>query len=414
MYSKKHYCIPNARIREPVFNKVRVNNSYEMTRPAFRAGTVKTVSNPRIQLPENVRTGLGNRTIIRSNFTAPDIRGRDPVDFDKLNTINMTQFGNKVSLSDKTINDLLRVNLPDPTDFSWLAEKKRLEDLGMPDKLPFGRKQRTIPKRINFGQAKLDLDSSINAINQAVANNMTESRLERANLGATIASQFSDLAKINKINERQLRILSDAVKRLRLSKDWRGNGFTHRIWTERQLKLNSGPVIMFLLSNIPDDRTPIKPILSWNRVSNKYIPVGLQQLFSMNKNKLVLDLQNRALIPADEAKSMILNRGVDSGIFDDNPLGIPPPPPKPSNIDLKSFVSPELRNKLGRPSDDELLKILKGRSYEDLLNAYRKANLKAPQNLVAIVKQRPDPLHGIDPDILRLNAAAAEEEKDNP
>ena len=65
------------------FNPIRVNNSFALERPSYRAGTTKTVP-VNVPMPQKIRGGIGNRNITRINFTAPAVRPRDPVDFSQI------------------------------------------------------------------------------------------------------------------------------------------------------------------------------------------------------------------------------------------------------------------------------------------------------------------------------------------
>jgi hypothetical protein len=121
-----------SRMRRTDFNPVRVNNKWQMDRRAFLANTTKT-SDERVSMPPNFRSGTGNDELRRRNFLAPKIYARDPVDFDKINAINLAQFGQKVRLSQQSLADLMSVEVPDNRDLSWIAEFNRRKALGETD-----------------------------------------------------------------------------------------------------------------------------------------------------------------------------------------------------------------------------------------------------------------------------------------
>ena len=72
-----------------------------ITRPAFRAGTVIIKDYTDVQLPTDIRSGLGNYHMIRENFIAPSLIPRTAVDFDKLNAQDLESQGIKVQLGEK-------------------------------------------------------------------------------------------------------------------------------------------------------------------------------------------------------------------------------------------------------------------------------------------------------------------------
>ena len=47
------------------------------------------------------------------------------VDFDRLQAIDIELEGSKVQLSDKSIDEIFKIQIPDPTDVKWIAEKTR-------------------------------------------------------------------------------------------------------------------------------------------------------------------------------------------------------------------------------------------------------------------------------------------------
>ena len=367
------------------FNPIRVNNSFALERPSYRAGTTKTVP-VNVPMPQKIRGGIGNRNITRINFTAPAVRPRDPVDFKKLDAVNLTQFGSKVQLSDKTINDLLRVSVPDPQDFAWIAEKNRLTAMGDPSK-PFGRPQRTIQKRINFGQATLGFNEGLSAIRQAVDAGRATSMADRAQLGVQVAAILSNFADLKKMTERQLRDMTLAVSKLKIPRNWKSAGFEHRLWTGNEFPSEKGPIIMYLLSNIPEGLTASQPIASFNEGDGVFRPVSLLKVFQMNSApKRVLDLEKRQLIPVAMAKSMVVNRGVDNGIFEGLPVAKRAPAQAgPSGADLARFVNVELRAVPAfRGMDWE--KQLEGAEYSDVLDLYTDRGLKPPDELRRIIQ----------------------------
>lgn len=97
---------------------------FNINRPGFRAGTMLPNTGD-VSLPKNRRTGLGNYNISRNNFLSPPIRGRDTLDFDRLQAQEIENAGVKVQLGDSTLEKLFKIQIDDPTDLSWIEEKKK-------------------------------------------------------------------------------------------------------------------------------------------------------------------------------------------------------------------------------------------------------------------------------------------------
>jgi hypothetical protein len=385
----------NIGMRQPNFSRVRVNNIHTLQRPSYRAGTKSTPNVRTVELPPQIRSGIGNRNITRINFTAPRISARNPVDFDKLNAVNLAQFGNKVQLSDKTINELIRVNVPDERDFAWLAEKRRLVALGS-DALPFGRKQREVQKRINFGKASLGLQDSIAAVSAAVDSGIIENRTQQVAMGVELAKILSSVLNVEKLSNAQMAKLTAAASRLSIPKNWRAS-FSHRFWTASQIRDKSGELALYLLSTFGTaaGRSPNKPLMSYNSGSKNYVPMGLQAMFIQAPKKgadqRILDIQTGNIEPISRVLPAI-RAGEDGGRIDGKPLAPPksksrPPPLPPKSAgrpDLKRFISAELRAEL-KLDDDEII-MLVGNSLIKLHDLYDSEGVAKPADLVQAVR----------------------------
>jgi hypothetical protein len=77
-------------------------NQFKIDRKAFMAGSelkmndLNTSNNSIDKI--NRRIGQGNREIVRPSFMAPTIHARLPIDFDKLQAMDIAEFGAKVQL----------------------------------------------------------------------------------------------------------------------------------------------------------------------------------------------------------------------------------------------------------------------------------------------------------------------------
>lgn len=319
---------PNTR-PPPRFNKVRVYNANEIGRPAMRAGTTATKASdvPRLV---NRRGGVGNYNIKRVNFTAPELKPRAVIDFGRLASVNTSQFGQKVQLSDKTLDKLFRVSIPDPTDKAWLAEKERLLLIGRTDK-PFGREQRTIRKRINFGEQSQGAKTDISLIQSAINEGFARTREERALLGAKISQLLANTEEVKKLNQSQVDALVKAIGKVRLSPDW-WNSFPKRIYSGFEYMKDGndtlrGNINMFILAHVRGDRSNLQPLESWNSVQKKFLPAQITLLNKMRADNKFIDLATSRVITFLQSAELV-EAGVDGGSFinnDGNPETYNPP-----------------------------------------------------------------------------------------
>ena len=148
-----------------VFKK-KIVNQFNINRPAYRSATSTIDKMGSVHLPQNERTGIGNRTIIRPNFISPPIKGREVLNFEKLQATDIEQSGIKVQLGDKTIEKLFKVYINDPTDVKWIEEKNRRLQAGETEEEiernpPQGRPQRKVSKMTNFGAQGLSIQDKI-------------------------------------------------------------------------------------------------------------------------------------------------------------------------------------------------------------------------------------------------------------
>ena len=113
---------------------------------------------------------MGNRTIIRQNFDAVEIKPRAVPDFDGIRAIDIENNGTTIQLSDKTLGELFTSKVPDHTDLQWITEKNRIVAIltaqGMSKQeieheldinKPLGREQRKIKSTSNFITRRWDI-----------------------------------------------------------------------------------------------------------------------------------------------------------------------------------------------------------------------------------------------------------------
>lgn len=323
------------------FIKTKQGQPFSIQRPSFKSGTVVEPDIPVKRLGSNDRDGMGNRRIVRNNFIAPEIRGREVLNFEKLQATDIEQAGIKVQLGDKTIEKLFKVQVGDPTDRTWLEEKTRRLAAGeteeqLRENPPLGRPQRTIHKMVNFGAQGLSVDNKIESIKAALEQGNADNRNEMAQVIAQTALILGNLANLRNITQVGMNNLRQVINRMFVPKHWRAMGFTHRIFSLDQYREQAGLINLFILSNLsnlPEGRTFEEPLISFDADGNI---VGRTSFVNMVQNlssKILggrrrpgryLDLQTKAIIPLNVAVDLV-NSGVDNGQLNgQNPPAGPP------------------------------------------------------------------------------------------
>lgn len=301
-----------------------------ITRPAFRAGTVIIKDYTDVQLPIDIRSGLGNYTLIRENFVAPPLMPRAAVDFDKLNAQDLEAQGIKVQLGERTIEQLFKTYVKDKTDVEWLNESNRRRTAGeTPEQLrnnpPFGREQRKVSKITNFADQSVDLDTKLNRISSSVRQGRDETKVEMANIAAEVARILTDVGNLDAMTSTQLAAISAVINRMSLPKSPQTAGFTNRIFTIRQYRAQQGLINLFLLSNVDQNRSLEEPLLS-SQPNGTFTTMRISSMVSAlqrpGTGARYLDILNRTVISQSEAYALA-NGGVDNGKIDDQdpPVG---------------------------------------------------------------------------------------------
>lgn len=317
------------------FTKTKEGRAFSLQRPSFKAGTIEP-NKPVPRLGKNDRKGLGNRDITRNNFIAPEIKGREALNFERLQAQDIETGGIKVQLGDKTIEKLFKVNVPDPSDRKWLEEKTRRLAAGETEEQleqnpPLGRPQRTIKKMMNFGAQGLNVNDKIELVKSAVEQGNADNRNEMARMIANTAQILNNIANLRNINNAGLNNLRQAIRRMAIPKHWRAMGFPHRYYTSQQYLQNAGLINLFLLSNLQDypDRTFNEPIHSFNIGANAHDSMSVANLATLlkkrgNTKSKILDLQSRAVYHQEDVVPLV-NAGQDDGKLNgqDPPAGPP-------------------------------------------------------------------------------------------
>jgi hypothetical protein len=300
------------------FQKEKQGKIFEFKRPAFKSGIEKTKqSNPHFK---NIRTGTGNYNIQRNNFIAPGIKGREVIDFEKLQLQDIETAGIKVQLGDKTLQQLFGIQVDDKTDKAWIDEYNRRKAAGESDAQinampPFGRPQRKVNKNVNFASQGLALDDKLELLKTAMSSNHIENQAELAKISTSVALILGDQRTLEALTTNNLNEIRNIANRLNIPLDYVSAGFTERIVSWEQYQLNMGVINLFLLRVAPQNRVnyPVK-----NEAGTKYIKITSILGTLKGKDGRYLDLLERQIISQDRAKELA-DAGIDNGTLNDIP-----------------------------------------------------------------------------------------------
>jgi hypothetical protein len=324
---------------QPSFQKMKTGSIFEFNRPAFRANT-NPIRDPIKDFDMstlNRRGGIGNNTIIRQNFLAPDPAARSAYDFEIQDKIRRQQEGLNVKLSDKTISDLFKVVTVDPSDKEWLNEYNRRLGAGETEEQlkafpPLGRPQRPLTKMVNFAEASnvssLNLTQKLDLLLTAVKS--APSVVDPAKILADIWLVVDNIEKFSDTNFEALAAIlrkSGAVDRD--PRVYFGARY-HRFWSRRQYLESKAKVDTFILANNTTGSAS-RPL-----VGTLGDPVKLESLITtlgLPREKILddsgddvtgpgdafyFDIVNLSIIDYDDVCDQV-NTGIDSGLIDDQP-----------------------------------------------------------------------------------------------
>ena len=333
------------------FVKHKSGKGFMFQRPTFKSGIENIDENNKKNVNiENKRTGIGNYNIVRNNYLASPIRGREAIDFEKLQLQDIQDAGVKVQLGDKTLEKLFGIQVEDKTDKSWIDEKDRRLAAGETEAQinanpPFGRPQRKVRKNVNFASQGLALDDKLELIKSAIQNNNVETKEELAEITARISIILGEMNSLEQLTEQQIAETKVLINRLNVPKNYITAGLKHRIWSWKEYQDDMGLVNLFLLNKAPKQfvNYPVINDISKKRIKLSSILPTLKAGGAANQEKY-LDLASGFIISKDDAIDLA-NQGVDNGIINGNPapefgwdmsidiMGLPFAPQKPLEID---------------------------------------------------------------------------------
>jgi DNA segregation ATPase FtsK/SpoIIIE-like protein len=341
------------------FNKTKNGNIFNFERPAFKSNIHNLNFNAQ-QIPKDKRAGLGNYDITRHNFNAPEIQPRMALDFDKIQAIDIENFGSKIQLSEKTIEELFHTRIPDNQDTQWLREKARLIvvyqargltpqqiELELNNNKPLGREQRTIKSHQNIGQSALSMADKLYEIKQEIEEGRAESRTQQAILTGQLSLVLNDITALSNLTQSQVINMTVIISRLNLPTTHQQFGLIPRFVDIDYYNNNTGMINLLLLANVMGDNlynqgkgpitfnTPVH--IFANKTATKLTSM-ISGLGRLDTKRLFLDLELRGTITYnDMIKIIAATKPGDTSIeinpdylIIPNPLKQQPPqPPQP-------------------------------------------------------------------------------------
>lgn len=262
------------------FNKPEsADNQFSIKRQAFKAGEVDNSQVNADPIPKNQRNGLGNKYISRNNFLSPPIKPRFTKDFDALEVLPISELGKPEAVTDNGLGYFTLVKVPDPTDFKWIEEKKRLQaeltlrfanagfsDAEIPAMVareleinkPLGREQRTINKNIDniSAETRLNTKQKLKEIIQEIKEGRAEGEASRLAISGQLIQVLSDTKAINELTTVQLTGLGESLARLGIPRNYKQLGIVPRYVDGDFYASNAGLINLLLFSRVKDELIP--------------------------------------------------------------------------------------------------------------------------------------------------------------
>ena len=288
---------------------------HELRRPSFKLGIPSTVVHKKAGPLPKAPKGHGSYGNNRSNFRAPPIKPRTIPNFDRIRELDIEQNGSIVQLSQKSLGKLFNIQVPDPTDTVWLAEKARLSvdfeerikarisgisdkklkeevDIMLQSNKPLGRPQRMIEKTQNIGSSKLSVDQKLHEIREEFKEGRGDSMQQQATLLAEIAKLMNSPAKIEALSPPQLLKINEIISKLsEIPKNVEDARLPSMVDSSDIVGIPgisfmpslSGLIIAFILKNTPYSLD--KPLKKWSNTEQKYVDADILEVTRLHQIK---------------------------------------------------------------------------------------------------------------------------------
>lgn len=306
-----------------VENNNDIKNQYIINRPVKTYNT--NIQAGSIDILKDMRKGTGNFNIDRPAFLGSQIMPRI-VDFDKLQLLDLEHNGQKIQLSDKTLNELISVKIPDNTDVLWTRENARLTAMykarGMTDdqiarelevNKPLGREQRYTMSKRNVMNSEITLGQKINELKQEVMDGRAEGQLERAQILGQLAILLQNVQNVERLTNNEFKSMAIMITRLRPPANHVDLGLPVRMCDIDYYNTNAGLINLFIFSkiiqdpafNMSPDFDYSKPIKNWALNPATGLPaISLTQLKGLLSAKgtkqRFLDIDQLGIIDANQ------------------------------------------------------------------------------------------------------------------
>lgn len=322
------------------------DNQFIFKRPAFKAGV--EIPFKKCDSIDNIneRGGMGNRYMARPNFKAPDIKGRFAFNPDFVRSMSYGETGLSTTTPGRLSYTTYK-RVPDPTDFKWLRERKRIIGVrsrpaipaippspgnpggtpGRPARLatglyklfegfspkrteilindelkrnpPLGRPQRTVEVPSDVMSGDLPKNPNINEVRNVVNRILQEirdGRGENARAGQTLINELARVLTVaNDLQARHPDIvlgIRNILNAVRIPEDWRSffDSNTPQLVDKTWLETgdNKGKLHIFLLHNstFDPDLTYEKPIYAYYTWKRGDRSTHIQTAVAFDSNKI--------------------------------------------------------------------------------------------------------------------------------
>lgn len=263
-------------------------NSVWLTRGGFKENTIDLSNDKEVKIPFNMRTirsGKGDAEINRPGFRVAAPKARTMLDPETLEAIDVDQFGQLVTLSDKSLANLVNIMIPDPTDTKWLNERKRimliLQKQGFtPPEIsshlnfnkPLNREQRKISSESDEAKIlddpvapepsdpsddpfppiilKTEVVDKISAFSEGINNGSVQGNLDKGQLKLKLFEILeTDVGALKRLTNSEEDILGKAIKKVNVEITFS----PIKLVDIHYIKKNLSHVFRIITSNVPED-----------------------------------------------------------------------------------------------------------------------------------------------------------------
>ena len=311
--------------RIPIFKTPEsADTQFSIKRPAFKAGTVFEQKKKLDPLTKSVRSGLGNRDITRINFLAAPIKPRSVPEIKEL--------GASEIVTDTDLGYITKIKVPDPTDFEWIREKKRLDqkytdafrDAGFPaDEIPamvareleinkpLGRDQRKVVRKTSdiVTDNRLNVNQKLAEIAEEVKQGRLEGTVDRTKIAANILLILGGAARVE-FSKNGILQLKALLKSTGMPKDRKNLGIRPRFVDINYYNDKRGLVNLLIFNNLRDVRESkdydyTHPVKDFSTSRESGLPAitleeAKRQMRLRSRNRKFLDLDRVGLVSVEQ------------------------------------------------------------------------------------------------------------------